>query len=159
MRRGTRLGVLVGLPVLLVAVGAVLAALVWLQQRSDGSIQQALDDARRPGSARAAEGAAAPTQAPAAQVATGGRQAVPVRRGSITDQLTLDGRIAASDEVLLGFGISGKVASVAVKPGDSVQEGQLLIEADAESLQRDLVAARSRVEVGVLRQEQAQQQS
>ena len=50
MRRGTRLGVLVGLPVLLVAVGAVLFALVWLQQRSDNSIQQALIDARQTGS-------------------------------------------------------------------------------------------------------------
>ena len=84
---------------------------------------------------------------------------MPVRRGSIVDQLTLDGRVAASDEVLLGFGITGKVGSVAVKPGDTVQEGQLLIEADAEALQRDLTAARNRVEVGVLRQEQAQQQS
>jgi HlyD family secretion protein len=165
MRRGTRLGVLVGLPVLLVAVGAVLFALVWLQQSNEGSIQQALNDARQPGAARAAEGAtgtttaAASSQAAAAQAATGGRQAVPVRRGPITDQLTLDGRIAASDEVLLGFGIGGKVASVAVKPGDVVQEGQLLIEADAEAMQRDLIAARNRVEVGVLRQEQAQQQS
>jgi RND family efflux transporter MFP subunit len=165
MRRGTRLGVLVGLPVLLVAIGAVLAALVWLQQRNEGSIQQALSDARQqPGAARAAEGStgatsAAASQSSAAQAATGGRQAVPVRRGPITDQLTLDGRIAASDEVLLGFGITGKVASVAVKPGDAVQEGQLLIEADAEQLNRDLVAARNRVEVGVLRQEQAQQQA
>src|SRR5581483_2171067 len=106
MRSGTRLGVLVGLPVLLVAIGAVLAALVWLQQRNEGSIQQALNDARQPGAVRAAEGATGPTsaaavsQSAAAQAATGGRQAVPVRRGSITDQLTLDGRIAAADEVL-----------------------------------------------------------
>src|SRR5581483_1259296 len=131
----------------------------------EGSIQQALNDARQqPAAVRAADSGTSPnsaaaSQAAAAQAATGGRQAVPVRRGPITEQLTLDGRVAASDEVLLGFGISGKVASVAVKPGDTVQEGQLLIEADAEALQRDLVAARNRVEVGVLREEQAQQQA
>ena len=48
----------------------------------------------------------------ASQAATGGRQAVPVRRGPITDQLTLTGRVAAADEVLLGFGITGKVETV-----------------------------------------------
>jgi HlyD family secretion protein len=164
MRSGTRLGVLVGLPVLLVAVGAVLAALLWLQRQGDGSIQQALNDARSPSTARV-EGAQGATTAPAAQAqtasqaATGGRQAVAVRRGSIVDQLTLTGRVAASDEVLLGFGIAGKVENVAVKPGDAVQEGQLLMEAESKSVQADLTAARGRVEVGVLRSEQAQQQA
>jgi RND family efflux transporter MFP subunit len=158
--------VLVGLPVLLVAVGAVLAALLWLQRQGDGSIEQALNDARRPATAaRAAEGATGATTAPAAQAqaasqaATGGRQAVPVRRGSIVDQLTLTGRVAASDEVLLGFGIAGKVENVAVKPGDTVQEGQLLMEAESKTIQADLQSARGRVEVGVLRSEQAQQQA
>jgi HlyD family secretion protein len=164
MRSGTRLGVLVGLPVLLVAVGAVLAALLWLQRQSDSPIEQAINDARRPASARTAESATGATTAPAAQAqaaasaTTGGRQAVPVRRGSIVDQLTLTGRVAASDEVLLGFGVTGRVETVAVKPGDAVQEGQLLIEADSAAVQRELAAARSRVEVGVLRSEQAQQQ-
>jgi multidrug efflux pump subunit AcrA (membrane-fusion protein) len=165
MRSGTRLGVLVGLPVLLVAVGVVLAALLWLQRQGDGSIEQALNDARRPAAARSVEGATGATTAPAAQAqaataaATGGRQAVPVRRGPIVDQLTLTGRVAAADEVLLGFGIGGKVENIAVKPGDAVQEGQLLMEAESKSIQADLTAARGRVEVGVLRQEQAQQQA
>lgn len=165
MKSSTRLGVLVGLPVLLVAVGAVLAALLWLQRQSDTPIEQALNDSRRPAAARSAESSTGASTAPAAQAqaasqaATGGRQAVPVRRGSIVDQLTLPGRVAASDEVLLGFGVSGRVETVAVKAGDSVQEGQLLIEADSASIQRDLAAARSRVEVGVLRSEQAQQQA
>src|SRR4051794_8967940 len=165
MRSGTRLGVLVGLPVLLVAVGAVLAALLWLQRQGDSSIEQALNDARRPSTsaARSVEGAAGSTTAPAAQAAsqaaTGGRQAVPVRRGSIVDQLTLTGRVAAADEVLLGFGLAGKVETVAVKPGDTVQEGQLLMEAESKSIQADLTSARGRVEVGVLRSEQAQQQA
>ncbi len=160
MRSGTRLGVLVGLPVLLVAVGAVLAALLWLQRQGDGSIEQALNDARRPAAARSAEGSTGATTVPAAPAAaTGGRQAVPVRRGPIVDLLTLTGRVAAADEVLLGFGITGKVETVAVKPGDSVQEGQLLLEAESLNLQRELTAARSRVEVGVLRSEQSQQQA
>lgn len=163
MRSGTRLGVLVGLPVLLVAVGAVLAALLWLQRQGDGSIEQALNDARRPATARTAESSTGAATAPAAQAAsqaaTGGRQAVPVRRGAIVDQVTLTGRVAAADEVLLGFGIAGKVETIAVKPGDSVQEGQLLLEAESANLQRELTAARSRVEVGVLRSEQAQQQA
>lgn len=165
MRSGTRLGVLVGLPVLLVAVGAVLAALLWLQRQGDSSIEQALIDARRPGGARAAESSTGASTSPASQAqaasqaATGGRQAVPVRRGPIVDQLTLTGRVAAADEVLLGFGITGRVESVAVKPGDAVQEGQLLMEAESATVQRELTAARSRVEVGVLRSEQAQQQA
>jgi RND family efflux transporter MFP subunit len=164
MRSSTRLGIIVALPVLLVAVGAVLAALLWLQRQSENPIEQVLTEARRPGAARATEAATGATTAPAAQAqaastaATGGRQAVPVRRGSIVDQLTLTGRVAAADEVLLGFGIAGRVETVAVKPGDSVQEGQLLIEADSAAIQRELSAARGRVEVGALRSEQAQQQ-
>lgn len=161
MRSGTRLGVLVGLPVLLVAVGAVLAALLWLQRQSDSPLEQAISNSRQPASARTAESATGASTAPAAQAqaTTGGRQAVPVRRGGIVDQLTLTGRVAASDEVLLGFGVSGRVETVAVKAGDTVQEGQLLIEADSAAVQRELAAARSRVEVGVLRSEQAQQQA
>ena len=165
MRSGTRLGVLVGLPVLLVAVGAVLAALLWLQRQGDSPIEQALIDARRPGGARAAESSTGASTSPASQAqaasqaATGGRQAVPVRRGPIVEQVTLAGRVAAADEVLLGFGITGRVENVAVKPGDNVQEGQLLMEAESATVQRELTAARSRVEVGVLRAEQAQQQA
>jgi RND family efflux transporter MFP subunit len=164
MRRGTRLGVLVGLPVLLVAVGAVLAALLWIQRQGDGPVEQALSDARRSTGARAAESSTGASTSPAAQAqaasqAAGGRQTVPVRRGSIADQVTLTGRVAAADEVLLGFGISGKVESVSVKPGDTVQEGQLLMEAESATIQRELEAARGRVEVGALRSEQAQQQA
>ena len=165
MRSGTRLGVLVGLPVLLVAVGAVLAALLWLQRQGDSSIEQALIDARRPGGARAAESSTGASTSPASQAqaasqaATGGRQAVPVRRGPITDQLTLTGRVAAADEVLLGFGISrarrerGREAGRR-GPGRPVADGS-----GVGGDQRELTAARSRVEVGVLRSEQAQQQA
>ena len=165
MRSSTRLGVIVGLPILLIAVGAVLAALLWLQRQSDNPIEQAINDARRPASARSAESSTGASTAPAAQAqaasqaATGGRQAVPVRRGGILDQLTLAGRVAASEEVLLGFGVPGRVETVAVKAGDTVQEGQLLMEADSAAVQRELAAARSRVEVGALRSEQAQQQA
>jgi RND family efflux transporter MFP subunit len=165
MRSGTRLGVLVGLPVLLLAVGVVLAALLWLQRQGDSSIEQALVDARRAGGARAAESATGASTSPASQAqaasqaVTGGRQAVPVRRGPIVEQLTLTGRVAAADEVLLGFGVTGRIESVLVKPGDAVQEGQLLMEAESTTVQRELTAARSRVEVGVLRAEQVQQQA
>ena len=152
MRNGTRLGVLVGVPVLLIAVGAVLAALVWMQQRSDLAIEQAGSDARR---AAVGQAGAPAAQAPAPAVA--GRQAVPVRRGSIAEQLSLTGRVAASDEVSLGFAQPGRIETVAVKPGDLVEQGQLLVEADASLIERDLVAARGRLELGSLRFEQAQQ--
>ena len=151
MRNGTRLAMLVGVPVLLIAVGAVLAALVWMQQRSDLAVEQAGSDTRR----TAAGTAAVTAQAPAPAVA--GRQAVPVRRGSIAEQLSLNGRVAASDEVSLGFAQPGRIETVAVKPGDLVEAGQLLVESDASLIERDLVAARGRLELGSLRFEQAQQ--
>lgn len=88
-----------------------------------------------------------------------GRETVAVRRGTIAELLPLSGRVAALDETIVKFPLSGRVDAVLVKLGDSVEVGQLLLQADGKEIQRELTAARTRVELGSARLEQAQVQA
>lgn len=82
-----------------------------------------------------------PTAAPASTIRT-----ATVRRGSISDVLLLNGRVAGLDESPLSFTAKGIVDTVYVQPGQSVTEGQTLIDADAKQLQKDLAAAQGKVD-------------
>jgi multidrug resistance efflux pump len=70
----------------------------------------------------------------------------------------LTGRVAGVEEIGLDMPATGKVQSVAVRPGQSVEQGQLLLEMDSRDVAKDLAAARARVETGQLRVAQAQSQ-
>jgi multidrug efflux pump subunit AcrA (membrane-fusion protein) len=82
-----------------------------------------------------------------------GRQTVAVRRGRIAERLSLNGRVAAMEEVPITFPGLGRVESVAVKPGDTVEQGQVLLFAETTEIERELSAARARLELGSLRLE------
>ena len=99
--------------------------------------------------------AATATSAPAGQA---GRQTVAVRLGSISQQLTLTGRVAGVEEIPVKFPTAARVESVSVVPGQTVEEGQPLLDADRKEIQKDLDAARARVEVSEVRLSQAQAQ-
>jgi HlyD family secretion protein len=88
-----------------------------------------------------------------------GRQTVPVRRGTIAELLPLTGRVAAVDETAVQYPVAGRVDTVLVKPGDVVEQGQLLLQGDTTDIRRDLTAARSRLELESVRMEQAQAQA
>jgi HlyD family secretion protein len=88
-----------------------------------------------------------------------GRQSVQVKRGAITESVTIPGRVAGQQEVPLSMTAPGRVQSVGVRPGQSVEEGQVLLEMDARQIQRDLSAARARLDAESLRLRQAQAQA
>jgi multidrug resistance efflux pump len=88
-----------------------------------------------------------------------GRQTAPVRRGTIAELLPLSGRVAALDETAIQYPVAGRIDTVLVKPGDVVEQGQLLLQGDTTDIRRDLAAARSRLQLESLRMDQAQAQA
>lgn len=67
------------------------------------------------------------------------------RRGTLTEIVTVAGRIGASEETLLSFRAPQRIASINVSPGDSVEPGQVLMKADERELVRSLASARERL--------------
>ena len=59
------------------------------------------------------------------------------------DVRRFSGTIAASDTSSLSFAVSGKVATVAVRKGEPVTEGQVLATLDPEPFELDVQAAQS----------------
>jgi HlyD family secretion protein len=89
-----------------------------------------------------------------------GRGTAVVQRGSISEVVPLTGRVAGQQEIGLEFPPSVKlVQGVAVRAGQSVDQGQLLIEGDSKDLAKDLAAARARVETSQLKLAQGQSQT
>jgi len=104
-----------------------------------------------PNATPVAGAAAVATALPAGQAA--------VTRGSIEDTLSATGRVAGVGETDVAFNGSGKVDIVAVKPGDKVEAGQLLLQTDAQQITKDLNAARTALDNDAARVQQALDQS
>jgi len=82
-----------------------------------------------------------------------------VHKGSIDLQLTLTGRVAGAEEQEIAYPSGGKVQTIAVRAGETVQEGQLLLQTESDSIQKDLDAAQARLETASLRLQQSQAQT
>lgn len=95
---------------------------------------------------------------PATGNAIGGNQ-VAVTRGSIEETFSALGRVAGAGEADVNFPGTGKVDAVAVRAGDKVEVGQLLLQTDSTQLQKDLVLARTRLENDAARVQQAMDQT
>jgi HlyD family secretion protein len=63
--------------------------------------------------------------------------------GTVTQTLSLSGNLAPMGETDLDFGSSGRVATVAVQPGQKVTAGQVLATLDTTSLQGTLTQAQA----------------
>jgi RND family efflux transporter MFP subunit len=96
---------------------------------------------------------------PAAAPSPTGRQSATVRRGSISELLVLSGRVAGTEEMPVSFPAPSRVESVAVTPGQTVEEGQELLKADQKEIVKSLDSARARVDAGGIRLAQAEAQA
>ena len=82
-----------------------------------------------------------------------------VRKGSIDLNMSLTGRVAGAQETEVTFPGGGKVDVLGVKPGDKVDQGQLLLQTESQDIAKDLAAAQARLETASLRLQQAQAQA
>jgi HlyD family secretion protein len=104
-----------------------------------------------------------PSATPAAGAATTsnvlGPQNIAVHKGSIDLTMSLTGRVAGAEEAEVSFPGGGKVDVLGVRPGDKVEEGQLLLQTESADIQKDLSAAQARLDTASLRLQQAQAQA
>lgn len=109
-------------------------------------------------------GAAAPLQSaagPAPSPASSPRPSLPsviIRRGLIAETVTLPGRVSSRDEVVASFSTTVTVGAISVVPGQSVGQGQVLVEVDVSRVGTDLETARTQLREaeGNLQQPRAQ---
>lgn len=106
------------------------------------------------------------TSTPPVQLAstTNGTQPLPpnavqVTTGSIEETFSATGRVVGAGEIAVNYPGSGKVDAVAVRAGDSVQAGQLLLQTDSTQIQKDLTDARTRLDNDAARVQQALDQA
>ncbi|HEY3057950.1 MAG TPA: HlyD family efflux transporter periplasmic adaptor subunit [Chloroflexota bacterium] len=97
-------------------------------------------------------------QAPVTSSGPLGPQNIAVRKGAIDLQMTMSGRVAGTEEAEIVFPGGGKVDVIGVKSGDTVKQGQLLLQTETTDIEKDLKAAQARLETAGLRLQQAQAQ-
>lgn len=80
----------------------------------------------------------------------------PVERADIVDSVTLLGLVDSRRRENLSFRIAGRLNRFHVRPGDSVEAGQLLAELDVGFLPHELAKAEKQLEIARLRLEAAE---
>lgn len=75
-----------------------------------------------------------------------GPRTVAVQPGSIDDVLNLYGQVVARDETALKPAAVGRVATVSVKQGDTVTQGQVLLEADSSYITSQIDEVQTRID-------------
>jgi HlyD family secretion protein len=73
-------------------------------------------------------------------------QFVPVRRGSITEVVSVTGNVTSTESVDLGFENGGTIASVAYQQGDHVPAGATIAALDVGQLEAQLAQAQANVQ-------------
>lgn len=88
--------------------------------------------------------------------AQGKVQTATVRRGSIVETVAAIGRVGGLDEVPLMMSVASRVLSVNVEQGDSVTEGQVLLETDKSAIEREIALSRERLSEATSRYDKLQ---
>src|SRR5579859_7638139 len=99
---------------------------------------------------------AAPTPATAAATTKAGPQPVAVKRGSITNVLSLDGLVSPQDQTPLTYQWKAIVSTLNVKAGQTVQRGDSLIDFDTGDIPKTLDDAKNRLQDSEVQLAQAQ---
>lgn len=84
------------------------------------------------------------------------RRVAEVRRGTVQATIRTIGRVQSARVLAVGSPITAQVTLVAVRPGDTVERGDILVELDAGGPERELARARAALEAAELRLTQAQ---
>ena len=84
------------------------------------------------------------------------RRVAEVRRGTVQATIRTIGRVQSARVLGVGSPVSAPVTLVAVRPGDRVERGDILVELDAAGVERDLARARAALEAAELRLTAAQ---
>ena len=84
-----------------------------------------------------------------------GPPTVVIRRGSIDNIVNATGRVTDSTETGLSFSSAVRVATVSVEPGERVDRGQVLAEADVAAIQTELSGSKARLDQARARVETA----
>jgi HlyD family secretion protein len=71
---------------------------------------------------------------------------VPVSRGDVQQTVIAPGQLVGTQETVLGMDVGGRLAAIAVRPGDVVHVGDVLAHLDAGPLELELQEARLRLE-------------
>jgi multidrug efflux pump subunit AcrA (membrane-fusion protein) len=100
-----------------------------------------------------------PGVAPVATRASSNARTVPVKRDTIAETLMLDGLVAPREETTILFPGRATIAELKVKGGDTVYEGDVLLEIDSSDLKRQLEAARAQLQTSITNLTQAHAQS
>src|SRR5215212_9298536 len=129
--RWTLAGVVV---VVLLSAGGLLAPLAWSQRTA--SENEAAADSVATTSTVSDDPSISELNAstPTAGNTGPGRQTVAARRGPVAVVVSLSGRVAAQETTTLSLPRAGREQAVAVKPGQSVEAGQLLLSIDATEI-------------------------
>lgn len=72
-------------------------------------------------------------------------EVVPIRIADVNDALNVTGQLAADSVTVLSTKISGKVQTVAARAGESVSEGQIVIQLDDSDARREMEQAEAGV--------------
>ena len=78
-----------------------------------------------------------------------------VRRGSVTEEIKVRGRVAAIREDFLYFPLDGRLKEIYFTAGQQVSEGELLAELDAWSLEGQVISARHSLDMRQLELDRA----
>jgi multidrug resistance efflux pump len=139
-------------PVVTLGLLAIAAILVQLSPTP-----KTVDEAAQPAATETAVMEATAVSQPATIVGSQSTaNSVVARRGTLSEMLTLNGRIGGLEETTLSFRGPQRIAEVLVNPGDLVAPGQLLVRADERELARSLDGARERAAMAETKLAQAQ---
>ncbi len=76
-------------------------------------------------------------------------QAASVAKSSISESISASGKLVPEENLVMKSLVAGKVLRLLVKPGDSVQKGQLLMQLESTDLQAAVVSAQDALQVAL----------
>lgn len=82
-------------------------------------------------------------------------EALKLAKGDVSPTVTADGLITAKDTVNLSSQVMGEIVSIPAKEGDHVQKGDLLVQINPDTYQRDVASAKANLDAAAVAESQS----